>query len=138
MGRDCLAVNMSRQHICMLVLRVRVPLAVRVFWCLTRRTESLDKGLILFRKFSFVSGRKCVPVAAQTRPCLVFITFVFRLLLLIHTKFTPKAAESCILTIHNGHLAGNPFFITPQPQRISKLSLVRKLKERPFLKSNSA
>jgi hypothetical protein len=68
-GGDGLAVNMSRQHVC--VLRVRVPLPRRgVFWHLTWRTESLDRGLILVCRFSFVSSRECIPVAAQTRSCL--------------------------------------------------------------------
>jgi hypothetical protein len=40
---DGLAVNMSRQHVC--VLRVRVPpLPPWVFWRLIWRTESLDRG----------------------------------------------------------------------------------------------
>jgi hypothetical protein len=47
-----------------------VPPAVRVFWRLIWRTESLDRGLILDCRFSFVSNRECIPVAAQTRSCL--------------------------------------------------------------------
>jgi hypothetical protein len=46
------------------------PPAVWVFWRLIWRTESLDKGLILVCRFSFVSSRECIPVAAQTRSCL--------------------------------------------------------------------
>jgi hypothetical protein len=46
------------------------PPAVWVFWHLAWRTESLDRGLILVCRFSFVSSRECIPVAAQTRSCL--------------------------------------------------------------------
>jgi hypothetical protein len=69
-GGDGLAVNMSGQHVC--VLRVRVPLLppCGLFWRLIWRTESLDRGLILVCRFSFVSSRECIPVAAQTRSCL--------------------------------------------------------------------
>jgi hypothetical protein len=42
------------------------PPAVWVFWRLIWRTESLNKGLILVCRFSFVSSRECIPVAAQT------------------------------------------------------------------------
>jgi hypothetical protein len=67
--RDGLTINMSGQHVC--VLQVRVPLLPQcVFWRLIWRTESLDRGLILVCRFSFVSSRECIPVAAQTRSCL--------------------------------------------------------------------
>jgi hypothetical protein len=46
------------------------PPAVWVFRRLIWRTESLDRGLILVCRFSFVSSRECTPVAAQTRSCL--------------------------------------------------------------------
>jgi hypothetical protein len=46
------------------------PPAVWVFWHLIWRTESLDRGLILVCRFSFVSSRGCIPVAVQTCPCL--------------------------------------------------------------------
>jgi hypothetical protein len=39
-------------------------------WRLIWRTESLDRDLILVCRFSFVSSRGCIPVAAQTRSCL--------------------------------------------------------------------
>jgi hypothetical protein len=44
--------------------------AVWVFWRPIWRTESLDRGLILVCRFSFVSSRECIPVAAQARSCL--------------------------------------------------------------------
>jgi hypothetical protein len=49
------AVNMPGQHV--YVLRVRVPPGVpqRLIW----RMESLDRGLILVCRFSFVSIRDC-------------------------------------------------------------------------------
>jgi hypothetical protein len=40
------------------------PPTVWVFWHLIWRTESLDRGLILVRRFSFVSSRVCIPVVA--------------------------------------------------------------------------
>jgi hypothetical protein len=46
------------------------PPAVWIFWRLIRRTESLDRGLILVCRFSFISSRECILVAAQTRSCL--------------------------------------------------------------------
>jgi hypothetical protein len=59
---------MSGQHVC--VGSSPAPPAVWVFWRLIWRTESLDRGLILVCRFSFVSSRECIPVAAQTRSCL--------------------------------------------------------------------
>jgi hypothetical protein len=38
------------------------PPAVWVFCRLIRRTESLDRGLILACGFSFVSSRECIPL----------------------------------------------------------------------------
>jgi hypothetical protein len=46
------------------------PPAVWVFWRLIWRTESLDRGLTLVCRFSFVSSRECIAVAAQTHSCL--------------------------------------------------------------------
>jgi hypothetical protein len=46
------------------------PPAVWVFWRLIRRTESLDRGLILVCRFSFINSRERIPVAAQTHSCL--------------------------------------------------------------------
>jgi hypothetical protein len=46
------------------------PPTVWVFWRLIWRTESLDGGLILVCRFSFVSSKECIPVATQTRSCL--------------------------------------------------------------------
>jgi hypothetical protein len=46
------------------------PPAVLVFWLPIWRTESLDRGLILVCRLSFVSSGQCIPVAAQTRSCL--------------------------------------------------------------------
>jgi hypothetical protein len=40
------------------------PPAVWVFWRLIWRTGSLDRGLILVCRFSFVSNRECIQVAA--------------------------------------------------------------------------
>jgi hypothetical protein len=41
-------------------------------WCI----ESLDRGLILVCRFSFVSSRECIPVAAQTRSCVCNACFI--------------------------------------------------------------
>jgi hypothetical protein len=46
------------------------PPAVWVFWHLIWRTESLDRGLILVCRVSFVSSGECIPVAAQVCSCL--------------------------------------------------------------------
>jgi hypothetical protein len=46
------------------------PPAVWVFWRLIWCTESLDRGLILVCRFSFVSSRVWIPVAAQICSCL--------------------------------------------------------------------
>jgi hypothetical protein len=59
-GGDGLAVNMSGQHVCV----SPAPPAVWVFWHLIWHTESLDRGLILVCRFSFVSSRVRIPVAA--------------------------------------------------------------------------
>jgi hypothetical protein len=45
--------------------------AMWVFWRLIWPTESLDRDLILVCRFSFISSRECIPVAAQTCSCLL-------------------------------------------------------------------
>jgi hypothetical protein len=40
------------------------PPTMWVFWRPIWRTETLDRGLILVRRFSFVSSRECILVAA--------------------------------------------------------------------------
>jgi hypothetical protein len=65
-GEDGLAVNMSRQHVCVLAGSSRAPPAVWVFWRLIWRTESLDRGLILVCWFSLGSAFQL-----RLRPALV-------------------------------------------------------------------
>jgi hypothetical protein len=71
------------------------PPAMWVFWRLIWRTESLDRGLFRVCRFSFVSSRKCIPVAAQTCSCLQGWMDVRNPLLLPNGKRLSQRGATC-------------------------------------------